>query len=79
MFAGWCKTAVIFCSNLDGSDTEDEIERIQTLQPIKQNENDDEVGDLLENFFENKTFHVDRVINYKDRALINRYIIAYAG
>lgn len=63
----------------DGSDTEDEIERIQTIQQKKQTKNDDEIGDLLENFFQNKTFHVDGVLDYKDRELITRYIIAYSG
>lgn len=34
---------------------------------------------LLANFFEDKTFHLDTVLNYKDRELLTRYIIAYSG
>lgn len=77
----WCYERIDFFSSKpdDGSDTEDEIERIQTLQQTNQKKKDDEIGDLLENFFQTKTFHVDRVIDYKDRELITRYIIAYSG
>lgn len=61
---------------MDGPDTEDEIERIQALQQKKQEE---EPEDLLGNFFHNKTIYLDTVLDYKDRELLSRYIIAYDG
>lgn len=48
------------------------------LQQSNENK-EDEIGDVLENFFQNKTFHLDGVLDHKDRELLTRYIIAYAG
>lgn len=72
---------------MDGSDTEDEIERIQAQQQKEQKtetiqtpqQTKKEIEDLLEDFFEKKTFHLDTVLDFKDRELLTRYIVAYGG
>lgn len=55
----------------EGSDVEKE--------EVKVLDRDDMEKDFLPNLFKNATFHLDTVLNYKDRELLARYIVAYAG